>query len=99
MSSLQSTNVPGDGQPNQWKSPWAFKNQCSVIFYPLFLYFFGKLIQNLELTYKFISYGNIIQTLQNVSSMTSARREKINKTILIVVTAFIISWLPNHVFR
>jgi hypothetical protein len=31
--------------------------------------------------------------------MTSARREKINKTILIVVTAFIISWLPSHVFR
>lgn len=45
-----------------------------------------------------LCYGNIIQTLQNVSSMTSARREKINKTILIVVTAFIISWLPNHVF-
>ncbi|CAG5114365.1 Oidioi.mRNA.OKI2018_I69.chr2.g8423.t1.cds [Oikopleura dioica] len=45
-----------------------------------------------------LCYGNIIQTLQNVTSMTSARREKINKTILIVVTAFIISWLPNHVF-
>lgn len=45
-----------------------------------------------------ICYTKIVSSLSDVSSITNQRRDRITRTIFIVVVCFIMSWLPNHIF-
>ena len=45
------------------------------------------------------SYTKILSQLRGVSSITHKKRDRITKTISIVVVCFILSWLPSHAFR